>query len=700
MNELSLSRVGRTYVLAVVAVGGGLILSSMIQIALEATTPYWVVLAALTVLGAPLSLRVPSVRATFTVTETFVFAAALLFGPAAATVTVALDGLLVSFFAKRRNMHRTLFNIGEPAISVWVAAQLFYVVSGAQPLFGSQVGLGRLLLPLMLLTTTYFVLNSAISVTAVWFETRVSPLRFLRDQAIHTGLNYFASCSFVVLLVLNLHNLTFAAVGVFVPLLVLSYASSKLSTARVEEAHGHLDALRGLYMSTIEALAMAIDTKDQVTSGHIRRVQLHSIGLARELGLDDREIKAIEAAALLHDLGKLAVPEHILNKPGKLSQIEFEQMKTHAAVGADILSTIDFPYPVEPIVRYHHEMWDGKGYPEGIAGEAIPIGARILSVVDCFDALTSDRPYRRALTKDQAIAIIVERRGTQYDPRVVDTFIAACDRLVEAGHELAQADLELGREAEIREVVAAWPAAEVATPATPGAADDGGLDDWVWTPRPDDDSGMLPTFQAISGYLQTVAPQAVCVLYRHEADLARLVASRVSSPEHEFLLRDISMPLGDRLTGWVGANRETILNSDPGLDLGDVAEAWTPRLRSCFATPLVWGDTLLGVLSVYSPDQQGLSRRQTRMVTLLAREGLEPMSDGDHELVAAAAGPPAPGPRPMLVQRPSAAAFDRCGIPPDGVASRSNTGRYSRLSRLATRAPCHGLTPRITVTGH
>ena len=175
---------------------------------------------------------------------------------------------------------------------------------------------------------------------------------------------------------------------------------------RVEETNGHLNKLSHLYLSTIEALALAIDARDQVTSGHIRRVQLHSVGLARELGITDgQQINAIEAAALLHDLGKLAVPEHILNKPGNLIPVEFEQMKTHPTIGADILSTIEFPYPVEPIVRYHHEMWNGMGYPEGISGDAIPIGARVLAVVDCFDALTSDRPYRRALTRNQALAV-------------------------------------------------------------------------------------------------------------------------------------------------------------------------------------------------------------------------------------------------------------------------------------------------------
>ena len=165
---------------------------------------------------------------------------------------------------------------------------------------------------------------------------------------------------------------------------------------------------------------MAIDAKDQVTHGHISRVQVYAVGLAKALGVDDEPtLKGIEAGALLHDTGKIAVPEHILNKPGKLTAQEYERMKTHVTIGADILSGIEFPYPVIPYVRHHHENWDGTGYPDGLDGEAIPLGARILSVVDCFDALTSDRPYRRALSTDAALDILRERSGTMYDPAVV-----------------------------------------------------------------------------------------------------------------------------------------------------------------------------------------------------------------------------------------------------------------------------------------
>ena len=184
---------------------------------------------------------------------------------------------------------------------------------------------------------------------------------------------------------------------------------------------------------------MAVDAKDQITHGHIRRVQVYAVELAKRLGVkDDRQLKAIEAAALLHDMGKLAIPEHILNKPGKLTAAEFETMKRHAAIGADLLSSIRFPYPVVPIVRHHHENWNGRATRLESPGPDIPLGARILSVVDCFDALNSDRPYRPRLSADEAFAILKDRRGTMSDPLVVDTFIDGLSEIAELAHTAGQ----------------------------------------------------------------------------------------------------------------------------------------------------------------------------------------------------------------------------------------------------------------------
>ena len=274
--------------------------------------------------------------------------------------------------------------------------------------------------------------------TAVSFEESRSPLEIWRRNFLWLCLSFLSGASVSILLLSISREINLTALAVIVPLLVVSYLTYHTSMARVEDAHRHVDRLNRLYLSTIETLAMAIDAKDQVTHGHIRRVQEQSVSLARQLGVDDETlIKAIEAASLLHDMGKLAVPERILNKPGKLTIDEFEIMKTHSGVGADILAAIDFPYPVVPIVRHHHESWDGTGYPDGLSGTDIPIGARILSVVDCFDALTSDRPYRPRLTEGEAIAILIDRRGSMYDPLVVDIFIEMQRKL--ASHTIESA---------------------------------------------------------------------------------------------------------------------------------------------------------------------------------------------------------------------------------------------------------------------
>src|SRR5204862_715777 len=174
-----------------------------------------------------------------------------------------------------------------------------------------------------------------------------------------------------------------------------------------------------LHRRTIGALALAIEAKDHSTHEHLQRVQVYAMSIGKEMGLSESELEALRAAAVLHDIGKLAVPEHIISKPGKLSPEEFEKMKIHPLVGAEILERVQFPYPVVPIVRAHHEKWDGTGYPYGLSGEAIPIGARILAAVDCLDALASERQYRPALSLDDAMRVVLAESGKAYDPKVV-----------------------------------------------------------------------------------------------------------------------------------------------------------------------------------------------------------------------------------------------------------------------------------------
>ncbi len=182
------------------------------------------------------------------------------------------------------------------------------------------------------------------------------------------------------------------------------------------------DALETLLKSTVEAFALAIDAKDRYTQEHIGRVRKLAVAIARRLGLSDADVQAIEIGAALHDVGKLGIPEHILNKPGRLTDDEFTLVKKHAEIGARILEPVNFPGPVMGVVKHHHEKWDGSGYPDGLVGQDIPLGGRILAVADVYDALTSDRPYREGWTHERALLHIQDSTGTHFDPSVVAAF--------------------------------------------------------------------------------------------------------------------------------------------------------------------------------------------------------------------------------------------------------------------------------------
>jgi putative nucleotidyltransferase with HDIG domain len=425
---------GKLYV-SIVAVAGGLaIASSIYDLWVHPISTQWVLLAAITVFSGAFTVRVPSLPVAISVSEAFLFLCVMLFGTSAGTIAVALDGLIVSLWIwivrRKQNTYQLFFNTTEPAVSVWVASTLFFWLANTPPLFLGPATLTTLIWPLAGLASVYFLLNSGMNAIAVSLETGQAAFDIWSKHFLWLSVNYFGGASVALLLVLNNAEVGLGSLGLILPLLVISYLTFKMAMARVEDTNAHLSELNKVYLSTVETLAMAIDAKDQITHGHIRRVQRYAVALAKLLGVSDESLlKAIEAAALLHDTGKLAIPENILNKPGRLTGSEFEKMKMHVTVGADILSGIEFPYPVVPIVRHHHENWDGSGYPDGLTGPDIPIGARILAVVDCFDALTSDRPYRPRLSDQEALQILLQRRGSMYDPLVVDAFSQLYPRL-------------------------------------------------------------------------------------------------------------------------------------------------------------------------------------------------------------------------------------------------------------------------------
>jgi len=620
VSQSGLTRSGRLYVWSVIAAGFAVVGGSIYHLYLEPIGNQWFILAALTLISGSATVRLPSTYASISISETFVFTAVLLYGPAAGTVIVALDGLVGSFWISKRHgeVHRALFNMSAPAVSAWLSANLFFTVAGIAPLVKEPSPINAILPALILFALTYFGINSWLITFVIALEKKLDPVKVWRTSFGWLSLNYFGGASVAFLLVGYNRTINLGYIGAIIPLLLVLYFTFNAAMGRVEDADKHVEQINRLYLSTIETLAMAIDAKDQVTHGHIRRVQAHATSLAKEVGVrDENLLKAIEAAALLHDMGKLAVPEYILNKPGKLTEAEFEKMKLHASVGADILSAIDFPYPVVPIVRHHHENWDGTGYPAGIKATAIPIGARILAVVDCFDALTSDRPYRPKLSDEDALAILRERRGTMYDPMVVDTFFKF--------HLTVSS--EIPRQGPPSEVLNTIARSRRATPANDRSA----VTDEI-TSKADEMltirelagrlAGQVSLSDAgdvIAKHLRRLIPSSLCVFYFYDRAADELEAKHVVG-EGSAQVRGLRIALGQRLSGWVAANRQTISNSDARLDLSGAVASHSSKLRSCLSTPLLSDGELVGVVTLYSGEVNGFNEEHKRIIEAIARQ--------------------------------------------------------------------------------
>ncbi|HUE88922.1 MAG TPA: HD domain-containing phosphohydrolase [Vicinamibacterales bacterium] len=572
----------------------------------------WMVLGALALAVATFAIKIPRVSAFISISDTFWFASVLLFGPAPATVSIALDSLLLSW-RRRFRAHQLLFNPASSALALWCGAQLYDVLGGPAPLAETATTpAAAMFIPLAAMAGLYFLLNSGMTVMAVALDKGIAPIKLWREHFAIISLNYFAAASASFFLIVLIQYAGITAFIAIVPLISICYLAMRSWLGRVEDANRHVDKVNQMYLSTIGAFSTAIEAKDGVTSEHVQRVQAYALGLARALGItDSTTTQALEAAALLHDTGKLAVPEHILNKPGRLTPAEFATMQLHVDVGADILSSIDFPYPVVPIVRAHHENWDGSGYPRGLSGEDIPIGARILSVVDCFDALTSDRPYRSALSERESIDIILERRGTMYDPQVVDTFVRVYRDIIPRVETQPVLQNALGRIRRVHQPIRQLPAA---------SADDDGL-------APDCSDELLAfvslakvTSRSAShrdvgilawGYLRHLAPRTTFALLTVDATRGALAPQYTAGPAAH-ALEDLSIEVGHRVSGWVAANWRPMFNADARLDLDDR----DTDLRYAASMPLIDNERLVGVLALYGAEPFGDAQaRRLEMIT-------------------------------------------------------------------------------------
>jgi diguanylate cyclase (GGDEF)-like protein/putative nucleotidyltransferase with HDIG domain len=412
------------------------------------------------------------------------------------------------------------------------------------------------------------------------------------------------------------------------PPLYLVYRSYSLYLGRIEEQQKHILEMSQLHLRTVETLALAIDAKDDTTAAHLRRVQIYASEIGKELNLPVAEMNALEAAALLHDVGKLAVPEYIISKPGKLTEEEFEKMKVHPVVGAEILERVHFPYPVVPIVRSHHEKYDGTGYPDGLAGDQIPIGARILSAVDCLDALASTRQYRQAIPLEDAMEMVAEQSGKAYDPVIV-AILQRRFRELELRAKTETADMvKLSSNVKVERGKApatGFAEREVKMSSQASVADfslaiSNARREFQLLIEVTNDLGNSLSLD------ETLALLAVRVtrIVEHDAIGIYLIQEgklipRYVKGESFRLFSSLEIPVGQGLSGWVAENDLPILNGNPAVEAGYMND---PRLvtplRSAVAVPLRSKDKIVGVLTLYSLQAAAFTADHRRILLAIA----------------------------------------------------------------------------------
>src|ERR1700683_4389394 len=356
------------------------------------------------ILASRLKVNLPGITGTMSVNFLFILLGILQLSVSETLILGCASILVQCLYPDRPSAIQVTFNICSSAVSTALAYGA-YDLSLSRGLVTSQA------LALGIAASIYFVASTGSIATIISF-TEGKSLRKILVECYFWSFPYYLVGAGIA-----------GAIGWFddafnwetsllvVPVIYLIYRSYGLYLGKLDDEKRHVEEMANLHLRTIEALALAIEAKDHTTHDHLQRVRVYALEVAKDMGLDSSEMEALQAASLLHDIGKLAVPEHIISKPGRLTPEEFEKMKIHPVVGAEILEHVRFPYPVVPIVRAHHEKWDGMGYPFGLKGVEIPVGARILSAVDYLDALASDRQYRKALPLEEVIKLLGAESG-------------------------------------------------------------------------------------------------------------------------------------------------------------------------------------------------------------------------------------------------------------------------------------------------
>jgi diguanylate cyclase (GGDEF)-like protein/putative nucleotidyltransferase with HDIG domain len=574
------------------------------------------------------SLPLATSGSTMSVSYAVDFAALLLLGANETMLVAAASAWSQCTFRtqSRSAPYRTLFSMASLVLTVKAAGWVYTLLGGTNG--PDQFSLVTIPKPLVGAATTYFVFNTLLIATAIGLSTRQSIVRVWNENFLWSAPSYFvgAGAAWIAASVIDRGGYWMASLAA-APL-YLTYRTYKVYMGRIQDQQRHVAQVSDLHLATIEALALAIDAKDQTAQSHIRRVQVYAAGLARALGMPDNEIQGVKTAALLHDIGKLAVPEHILSKPGPLTQEEFQKIRIHPQVGAEIISGVPFPYPVAPLILSHHERWDGKGYPTGLKGDEIPLGARILSVVDYFDALMSERPYHKAMSLDAAVGLLRQESGKALDPRVVQTFIDMYAALAAEADASQEPSRKLTRVPTPAPTAA--PAVGLVNESSPSVRTNV-FQDIALAHREiyalyeiaqamGSSLGVADTMALISSKLSNIVPFSCCALFLYNEESETLHCRFATGVESE-TIQQLTIRNGYGLTGWVARNRRPLVNARPSTDLEAAGfPSDKTMLHSALVCPLVFSERFIGTISVYHTEPSVYTDDHRRLLDRISEQ--------------------------------------------------------------------------------
>lgn len=586
------------------------------------------------VLAATMKVQLPGVEGTMSVHFLFVLLGILELSLPETLVIGCTAALVQSVWkAKHPEWVKVVFNVLSMTANAIVLSFFAYQLL-AKPLGNSM--------PLLLVAAAcaYFLSNT-IPVAIVIALSEQRPLRTIWGETYFWSFPYYLVGAAVVGFVsFSNRHVGWQSTLLVLPVMYWIYRSYHLYLGRLEDEKKrveieklqveaekrHVEEVSALHLRTIEALALAIDAKDHTTHEHLHRVRTYAVEIAKELGLDEQESEALRAAALLHDIGKLAVPDHIISKPGRLTPEEFDKMKIHPIVGSEILERVAFPYPVAPIVRSHHEKWDGSGYPDGLKGEEIPIGARVLAAVDCLDALASHRQYRRALPLDEAMHKVSEESGKSFDPKVVEILQRRYIELERMAAKTMGTAEHLGTATDYKVERGEKPATGFELNASRTENDTDFLLS-IASARQEAHTlfelsqelgsslSLDETLSLVSSLLRKLIPYDSLVVFVRKAD--KLEPEFVTG-DHFRLFSQLQIPVGEGLCGWVAQNAKPIINGNPAVEPGYASEARRgAELRSALAVPLEGSSQLVGVLALYRKEADAFTTDHLRILQVI-----------------------------------------------------------------------------------